>query len=69
MEITKILLIDVYGDGDLIIVTNDTPEAEAHAKAYDRLFCSNDPEAEYGLTEYLEKHGVTVLHARELRLT
>lgn len=58
----KIMVVDLYGDGDVLRVVVDTPSTRAAIKEWD------DKEAPMDFTSWVKEKGIVELNAEIMRL-
>lgn len=60
----KLLIVDLYNDGDILRIIEDTPENRAHVAAFDkqdREYVRRDGQGEHEqFSEFMQKRGVPI---------
>ena len=69
----KLIIVDIYGDGDQLTAVEDTPKAREEIEAFrehDRKVCSGELPEEDGqyFTPFLEQRGVRVFESETVAL-
>lgn len=67
----KLLIIDLYGDGEAIRACEDTPKNNEAVKAFqsaDYYFCKTGEGDAPSFTDFCEERGVTLFETRRINL-
>jgi hypothetical protein len=69
----KLIIVDLYGDGDALRVMEDTPRNDQLIKDWEQMdhkYCENpmNDEEYRGFTEFMEEAGVQLMETRRIDL-